>query len=94
MAKDTFIFGQSAFTLNWTFKYALINNLEISLVGCKAKMGLLTVSKKIWVKYEHNIGNVSDFQGLGILLNSKNKDAAWTYIKFITSQEFQKAHLK
>ncbi|HOV13268.1 MAG TPA: extracellular solute-binding protein, partial [Spirochaetota bacterium] len=32
MVKDTFISGQSAFTSNWTFQYAQMNNPEVSSV--------------------------------------------------------------
>lgn len=94
MAKDIFISGQSAFTSNWTFQYALMNNPDVSKVVGKGKMGLLPISKDIVGKYEYNTASVSGFQGLGILSNSKNKDAAWEYIKFITSKEIQKTHLE
>lgn len=92
MAKDTFINGQSAFTSNWTFQYALMNDPENSKVVGKAKMGLLPVSKSILAKKQTT--SVSGFQGLGILSNSKNKDAAWKYIKFITSPIVQQAFLQ
>ncbi len=94
MAKDIFISGQSAFTSNWTFQYALMNNPEVSKVVGKAKMGLLPVSKDVLGEYEYNTASVSGFQGLGILSNSNNKDAAWEYIKHITSKEIQKKHLE
>jgi len=94
MAKDIFISGQSAFNSNWTFQYALMNNPEVSKVVGKAKMGLLPVSKEILGKYPDNTASVSGFQGLAISFNSKNKDASWEYIKYITSKEVQKAHLE
>ena len=93
MAKDTFISGQSAFTSNWTFQYAKMNDPTISKVAGKAKMGLLPVSQEIIEKY-NNTASVSGFQGLGILSNSEYKKESWEYIKFITSKDIQKVHLQ
>lgn len=94
MAKDSFILGQCAFTSNWTFQYAQMNDPSISRVVGAGKMGLLPVSKKVLGKYHIDTASVSGFQGLGILNNSPNKEAAWKYIRHITSKEFQKQRLE
>jgi len=94
MAKDIFINGQAAFTSNWTFQYALMNNPDVSKVYGNAKTGLLPVSKNCMGKYQHNTASVSGFQGLGIMNNSQHKEAAWKYIQFITSPKIQKSHLE
>jgi len=94
MTKDTFISGKSAFTSNWTFQYAIMNDPDVSQVAGKCEMGLLPVSIKVIGKYDNNTVSVSGFQGLGILSNSKNKNEAWKYIKYITSPLVQKAFLQ
>lgn len=94
MVKDFFIQGQCAFTSNWTFQYAQMNDPSVSKIIGSGKMGILPVSEKVLGKYHFDTASVSGFQGLGVLNNSSNKEAAWEYIKHITSKEFQKQRLE
>ncbi|MFQ5834979.1 MAG: extracellular solute-binding protein [bacterium] len=92
-AKDDFISGNAAFTSNWTFQYGLMNDPAVSKVVGAGKMGLLPVSKDVLGKYPNDTASVSGFQGAAILANSKNKEAAWKYIRYITSPIVQRAYL-
>jgi len=92
-AKDDFISGNAAFTSNWTFQFGLMNDPAVSKVVGAGKMGLLPVSKDVLGKYPDDTASVSGFQGAAILANSKNKDAAWKYVRYITSPIVQRAYL-
>jgi len=92
-AKDDFISGNAAFTSNWTFQYGLMNDPAVSKVVGAGKMGLLPVSKSVLGKYPYDSASVSGFQGAAILANSKHKDAAWRYVRYITSPIVQRAYL-
>ncbi|MBA7486311.1 putative ABC transporter-binding protein [subsurface metagenome] len=92
-ARDDFIAGNAAFTSNWTFQYGSMNDPSISKVVGAGKMGLLPVAKDVLGKYLYNTASVSGFQGAAILANSKNKEAAWKYVRFITSPIVQRAYL-
>jgi len=92
-AKDDFISGNAAFTSNWTFQFGLMNDPAVSKVVGAGKMGLLPVSKDVLGKYPNDTASVSGFQGAAILANSKNKDAAWKYVRYITSPIVQRAYL-
>ncbi len=93
-AKDDFISGSAAFTTNWTFQYGLMNDPAVSKVAGKGKMGLIPVAKEVLGKYKYNTSSVSGFQGAAIMGNSRQKDLAWKYVKFITSPLVQRAFLQ
>jgi len=92
-AKDDFIAGHAAFTSNWTFQYGLMNDPGVSKVVGAGKMGLLPVSKSAFGKYPNDTVSVSGFQGAAIMSNSRHKEEAWKYIRFITSPIVQRAYL-
>ena len=92
-AKDDFISGNAAFTSNWTFQFGLMNDPAVSKVVGAGKMGLLPVNKDVLGKYPDDTASVSGFQGAAILANSKHKEAAWKYVRYITSPIVQRAYL-
>ena len=92
-ARDDFIAGNAAFTSNWTFQYGSMNDPSVSKVVGAGKMGLLPVAKDVLGKYPYDTASVSGFQGAAILANSKSKEAAWKYVRFITSPIVQRAYL-
>ena len=94
LVKDVFIAGDAAFTSNWTFQYALMNNSEVSNIVGAGKMGFLPVAEKFYNKYKYHSSSVSGFEGLAIMSNSQHPHEAWQYIRFITSPEVQRAHLE
>jgi len=91
-AKDDFISGNAAFTTNWTFQYALMNDPAISKVVGQGQMGLIPVAKSQVAKAE--TASVSGFQGAAIMANSRKKDLAWQYVRFITSPLVQRSYLQ
>lgn len=91
-AKDDFISGNAAFTTNWTFQYALMNDPAVSKVVGKAEMGLIPVAQSQLSKAR--TASVSGFQGAAIMANSRKKDLAWKYVKFITSPLVQRSYLQ
>jgi multiple sugar transport system substrate-binding protein len=93
-AKDDFISGNAAFTTNWTFQYALMNDPSVSKVVGEGKMGLIPVSREALNKYKFDTATVSGFQGAAIMANSRKKDLAWQYVKFITSPLVQRSYLQ
>lgn len=92
-AKDDFISGNAAFTTNWTFQYALMNDPSVSKVVGEGKMGLIPVAKEALGKSKFGTASVSGFQGAAIMANSRKKDLAWQYVKFITSPLVQRSYL-
>jgi len=91
-AKDDFISGNAAFTTNWTFQYALMNDPAVSKVVGAGEMGLIPVAKSQAGKAE--TASVSGFQGAAIMANSRKKDLAWKYVKYITSPLVQRSYLQ
>lgn len=94
LVKDVFISGDAAFTSNWTFQYALMNNPEVSNIVGAGKMGFLPVAEEFYDEYEYHSSSVSGFEGLAIMSNSQYPHEAWQYIQFITAPEVQRAHLE
>jgi len=94
LAKDVFISGDAAFTSNWTFLYAFMNNPEVSNIVGAGKIGFLPVAEEFYDKYEYYSSSVSGFQGLAIMSNSQHPHEAWQYIRFITAPEVQRTHLE
>ena len=91
-AKDDFISGNAAFTTNWTFQYALMNDPAVSKVVGAGQMGLIPVAKAVADKTK--TASVSGFQGAAIMANSRKKDLAWKYVRFITSPLVQRSYLQ
>jgi len=55
-------------------------------------MGLIPVAKSQAGKAE--TASVSGFQGAAIMANSRKKDLAWKYVKYITSPLVQRSYLQ
>lgn len=81
--------GQAAFALNWTYMYNMANDPKDSKVagdvGVVPAPGVDGISK---------VSAVNGSMGLGITTTSKNPEAAWSYITFMTSQKEQDAYAK
>ena len=88
-AKDDFLNGQAAFTTNWTFLEGFLDSLEDADIAGKGEMGIIPISKSV----SRKTASVSGFQGLAITAASKDKDAAWKWIAFLTSPLVQRAYL-
>lgn len=83
--RRVFSSGQAAFALNWSYMYDLANGSDkdsrvAGQVGVMAPPGVAGKS---------TISTVNGAMGLGIPTGSKNKDAAWDYILYLTSPEVE-----
>ncbi|BAS27130.1 extracellular solute-binding protein [Limnochorda pilosa] len=92
-AKDDFIAGNAAFTTNWTFQYGLMNDPSVSKVVGDGRMGLIPVAADARAAGART-ASVSGFQGAAIMANSRSKELAWKYVRFITSPLVQRAFLQ
>lgn len=91
--RNTFSQGKAAFALNWLYMYdmAALNKDESQIVG-NVKMSLIPAFK----------GNaapsatINGSMGFSVVEKSPNREAAWKYVQFLTSESIQKeyaAHL-
>jgi multiple sugar transport system substrate-binding protein len=69
-----------------------MNDPAISKVVGQGQMGLIPVAKSQVAKAE--TASVSGFQGAAIMANSRKKDLAWQYVRFITSPLVQRSYLQ
>lgn len=91
--RNTFSQGKAAFALNWLYMYdmAALNEKESTIVG-KVKMSLIPA-------FEGNAAassSINGSMGFSVIDKSPNKEAAWEYVKFLTSNAIQQeysAHL-
>ena len=91
-AAEVFSSGDAMFAANWTFLVRLINEADAAM----RRAGEVTV---IPVAESARGGGtqtstVSGFQGLAVTRNSEHKDAAWRFIRYLSSPEFQRRHLE
>lgn len=81
--------GEAAFALNWTYMYNLANAGDDSKVkgqvGVEPAPGVEGVSK---------VSAMNGSMGLGVTTTSKNPDAAWDFVVYMTSQKTQDAYAK
>jgi len=89
-AMNAFISGASTFNTNWTFVRGNMLDPEVSTIVDSARTGLIPPAEGVSAP----AGSISGFQGLAIMANSKNQDAAWKWIKFATNPEVQGQHLE
>jgi multiple sugar transport system substrate-binding protein len=86
--RRVFSAGQAAFALNWSYMWALANNNpKESKVN-----GQIGVEPAPGVPGKSTISSVNGAMGLGIPTASKNADAAWDYIAYLTSQKVEDAY--
>lgn len=87
--RKAFSNGDAAFSLNWTYAYAMAEDPKTSKivgqVGIAPAPGVAGVSKA---------SAVNGSMGLGIAANSAHPAEAWTYITYLTSQPVQNKYAK
>lgn len=81
---NTFVQGKTPFGMNWSFAWSLFNDPKESKVPGKIKVGLVPGSQGV------KSATCAGSMGFAITKNSKNKDAAWKYIEYLSSKEIQK----
>ncbi|HSJ88548.1 MAG TPA: ABC transporter substrate-binding protein [Anaerolineales bacterium] len=91
--RNVFSQGKAAFALNWVYMYDLVNlQKDQSQVAGKIKMALIPAFEGSSVQS----ASINGSMGFSVAATSPNKDAAWKYIEFLTSEPIQNkysAHL-
>lgn len=90
-AKDDFLAGRAAFTSNWLFLHGLLKTSPDPVIAGEGKINLLPASES--ASATAKTASVASVQGLAILSTADQKDAAWLWIQFFTSQLAQRAFL-
>ncbi len=81
---DLFIQGKAVFHRNWPYAWEVSNNPERSTIV--NKVGITRLPHFPGGKSYSTLGGWQ----LGISSYSKNKEAAWTFVRFLTSERIQK----
>lgn len=91
--RNVFSQGKAAYAVNWNYMYDLVNfNTDESQVTGKIKMSLMPAFEGSGVES----ASINGSMGFSVAATSLNKDAAWKYIEFLTSESIQNkysAHL-
>lgn len=84
-AINSFARGESAMWLGWWWAYASFNNSEQADPAVIGNVGFM--APPAW----EGRGSASPILAvpMGMTVSSKNKDAAWEYLKWVNSQEFE-----
>ncbi len=91
--RNTFSQGKAAFALNWVYMYdmAALNAQESQIVG-NVKMSLMPA----FAGNAAPSATINGSMGFSVIDKSPNREAAWKYLQFLTSEPIQKeysAHL-
>ena len=91
--RNVFSQGKAAFAVNWLYMYELANlNADESQINGQVKFGLMPAFAGSGVES----ATINGSMGFSVMEKSPNRDAAWEYVKFLTSESIQKeysAHL-
>lgn len=90
--RNVFSQGKAVFATNWLYMYDLVNfNAEQSQVTGQIKMALMP-----GFDGKAESATINGSMGFSVAASSPNKDAAWKYVEFLTSEDVQNrysAHL-
>lgn len=91
--RNVFSQGKAVFATNWVYMYDLVNfNKEQSQVTGQIKMAPMPAFEGSGVQS----ATINGSMGFSVAAASPNKDAAWKYVEFLTSEDVQNrysAHL-
>jgi multiple sugar transport system substrate-binding protein len=91
--RNVFSQGKAVFAVNWNYMYDLVNfNTDESQVTGQIKMALMPAFAGSGVES----ASINGSMGFSVAATSANKDAAWKYVEFLTSEDVQNrysAHL-
>ena len=91
--RNVFSQGKAVFATNWNYMYDLVNfNTEESQVTGQIKMALMPAFAGSGVQS----ATIDGSMGFSVAAASPNKDSAWKYVEFLTSEDVQNrysAHL-
>lgn len=84
--RNVFSQGKAAFALNWNYMYDLANfQPDQSQITGKVKVSLMPAFAGGGVKS----ATIDGSMGFAVAATSPNPDAAWEYVKYLTSQDVQ-----
>jgi multiple sugar transport system substrate-binding protein len=84
--RNVFSQGKAVFATNWVYMYNMVNfNKEESTVTGKIKMALMPAFEGSGVESS----SINGSMGFSVAATSPNKDAAWKYVEFLTSEDVQ-----
>lgn len=86
--QNTLAAGKAAFCTNWLSCYDFANNGKESQVPGQVKMSLMPVFDAM-AKQGLKSATVDGSSGFSVVATSPNQDAAWEYVKFLTSEPTQ-----
>lgn len=83
--RNVFSSGNAVFATNWLYMYELANlNPDESQINGKVKMALMPVFES-QLQAGTESATINGSMGFGVVDKSPNKEAAWEYVKFLTS---------
>ncbi len=91
-AADVFTWGDALFSTNWTFLTGRLMDKAVSDPGAPQfdfAVSVLPYSKQ----YSSRTSTISGFQGLAVLKASEEKEAAWQFVQFLSSPDFQRKYM-
>jgi len=84
--RNVFSSGKAVFALNWNYMYDLANNQpDQSQVTGNVQMALMPAFAGSGVES----GTIDGSMGISVAAASPNSDAAWEYVRYLTSQDVQ-----
>lgn len=87
--RNSFSAGNAIFALNWLYMYELADlNTEESQVAGKVKMALMPVFQS-QLDAGLESATINGSMAFSVVAGSPNQEAAWEYIKFLTSKDIQ-----
>lgn len=91
-AAEVFTWGDSLFTMNWTYVLGLMKDIERPIHEA-GRASLIPPSETVLEKGGIS-STISGFQGLSVAHNSERKEDAWRFIGYLSSPDFQRMHLE
>jgi multiple sugar transport system substrate-binding protein len=90
--RNVFSQGKAAFALNWVYMYEMADlNPKESQVNGQVKMSLVPVFDA-GAKAGIESSTINGSMGFSVVDKSPNREAAWEYVKFLTSESIQKEY--
>ncbi len=89
-AAEVFAWGDSLFTVNWTFLEERVAEVE-GATEEDMRASLIPLSEA-YAAGGGRSSTVSGYQGLSVPRNSNHKGEAWEFIRYLASPEFQRDH--
>jgi multiple sugar transport system substrate-binding protein len=80
--RNTFSQGATLFSLNWAYQLNLANDPNESKIAGHARVALMPGEKLV-------SATINGGMGLAVTSDSKNPEAAWKYITYLSSQDVQ-----